>query len=230
MSSETSAPAPSRQAEFTTYDFAQLPVRERYKLLVGFIVPRPIGLISTLSPEGIPNVAAFSSLNLVASAPPTLVFSVSRRRDGRVKDTLANIQATKEFVVNMAVEGLLNAVAICGADFEPNINEAELAGLSLQQSTAVSPPRVLESPVQFECELLQLVEVADDAGKPGTSCLVIGKIKRLHISKNVLQDDVPDYDRLQPLAKLGGLSYSTIGSIIDHKIPAPSEVLAKTQA
>ncbi len=168
-------------------DPASLPWRSVYKLMTGSIVPRPIGWISTVDPAGAANLAPFSFFNGVASRPPTVVFSPTiRSTDGGSKDTLRNLRSTGEFVVNIVTEALAEAMVLTSTEFPPEVDEFRAAGLTAVPSASVSPPRVAESPIHFECTVQQIVEIGSG---PGGGSLVIGRIVHLHIDQAVLLGD-----------------------------------------
>jgi flavin reductase (DIM6/NTAB) family NADH-FMN oxidoreductase RutF len=199
-----------------------LPWRSVYKLLIGSVVPRPIGWISSINPEGQPNLAPFSFFNAVAANPPHVLFSpLIRGTDQRPKDTLRNVRSTGEFVVNIVTEGLAGAMNITATELSPNINEFELAGLTAAPSALVRPPRVAESPVHFECVVTQIIELGD---RPGSGSIVIGQVVHFHVSENVLFDgDKIDIKKLRPIGRLAGSAYCRVTDMFDLTRP-PSQI------
>ena len=134
-------------------------LKENHKIMIGSIVPRPIAFVSTKSNDGILNLAPFSYFNGVCSNPPTIMFAPARRGyDGLAKDTLNNIQDTKEFVVNLVSEEISDQMVACSTDFENEVDEFEVSGLTPVDCIKVKPPRVGESKVSFECKLNTIVE------------------------------------------------------------------------
>ncbi len=196
-----------------------LPWRSIYKLLIGSVVPRPIGWISSVNPEGQPNLAPFSFFNAVAANPPHVLFSpLIRGTDQRPKDTLLNVRATGEFVVNIVTEDLAEAMNLTATELPANINEFELAGLTAVPSITVRPPRVAESPVHFECIVTQIVELGD---KPGSGNVVIGRVVHIHASERVLfDDDKIDLAKLQPIGRLAGSTYCRVTDHFNLTRPA----------
>ncbi|MCO6450105.1 MAG: flavin reductase family protein [Caldilineales bacterium] len=187
-----------------------------HKLLLGSIVPRPIGWISTVDERGVPNLAPYSYFNAVSADPPCLMFSAQLRR-GSPKDTLANVQATGEFVVNIVTEKLAEAMNATSAEFPADVDEFQAAGLTAAASVAVRPPRVAESPIHFECRVYQIVPLTD--GELGGH-LVIGRIVHIHIHDDVLiGDDKIDLAALRPIGRLSGPSYVRINDIFDMTRP-----------
>ncbi len=186
-------------------DVSQLPFPEAYKLIAGTIVPRPIAWVSTISKNGTANLAPFSFFTAVCSNPPSLLFCPVNHPDGREKDTLVNIRDTKNFVVNIVPYELGQQMNITSGNYEREINEFKLAGLTEAKSTQVSAPRILESPVSFECELLNLVQVG--SGDGGSGHVVLGKIVYAHFREDLYRDGKVYLNPIQPLARLGGSDY-----------------------
>ncbi|MBT4155676.1 MAG: flavin reductase family protein, partial [Candidatus Marinimicrobia bacterium] len=155
------------------FDPNEIPFQETHKLMIGSIVPRPIAFVSTKSKDGKNNVAPFSYFNGVCSKPPTIMFAPARRGwDGQEKDTLINIRDTKEFVVNIVSESFAEKMVLCSTDFDSDVDEFEMSGITPIASQKVVPPRVGESKVSFECILNQIVEIGD--GTAGSGFVVIG--------------------------------------------------------
>lgn len=176
-----------------------------YRTLTEVVTPRPIAWVTTVDLEGAVNLAPFSFFNVFGSNPPVVVFSPTLRRDGTKKDTLANVEATGEFVVNAAVDPLSSAVNLASAELEPGQSEADHAGLSLVPSELVRPPRVAESPAHLECRLIQVMPVG---GGPASANLVIGEVVLIHVSDEVLDDKGHvDPRKLKSIARLGGDYY-----------------------
>jgi len=143
-------------------DLNALSEKERYKLLMSSVVPRPIAWVSSVDAEGRPNLAPFSFFNAVCSKPPTLLFCPGvRGLDGGTKDTYQNILTTKEFVINIVTEELAEAMNISATELPPEVDEFELAGLTAAPSVWVKPPRVAQSPVNYECVLKHVVQIGD---------------------------------------------------------------------
>ncbi|WP_199312223.1 flavin reductase family protein [Phormidium tenue] len=138
----------------------------RYKLLIGSVVPRPIAFVSSLSPEGVANLAPFSYFNAAGHKPLALMFSISLKPDGSEKDTLRNVRpanegGTGEYVINLAVESYAHQVAECAEPLPYGESEFDYVNLSPAPSRVIQPPRVAESPVAFECRTLQIVPVGE---------------------------------------------------------------------
>lgn len=177
-----------------------------YKLLTGAIVPRPIGWISTIDEDGVPNLAPFSFFNVVSGNPPHVLFCVSLRASEDLdKDTLRNVRVNGEFVVNIVTEDLAWAMNETAATLEPSINEFQHAGLTETPSTKIRPPRVAEAPIHFECRVTEIVNVGQ---KVGGSAVVIGEVVHIHVNDDfLLGDDKIDPDKLRPIGRMAGTDY-----------------------
>jgi len=184
--------------------------RENYKLLIGSILPRPIAFVSTISKSGIHNLAAYSFFNAITSNPPSVCFAPSRKSsDASKKDTLVNIEETGEFVINVVTENIVEQMNDTAPDFPPEVSEFEEVGLTPVDSQIVKAPRVLESPVNLECKLLQVVEIGP--AEPGGGFLVIGEIVLFHIQDALYNSGRIDTEMLNPISRLAGTEYATIG-------------------
>ena len=187
-------------------DPADHPFQDTHKLMIGSILPRPIAFVSTISSEGKHNVAPFSYFNGVCSKPPTIMFAPARRGwDGEEKDTLINIRDTNEFVVNIVSESFGKQMVMCSTDFEADVNEFDVSGLTAVESQKITPHRVGESKISFECTLNQIVEIGD--GTAGSGFLVIGTIVLFHIDDDIYDNGRILIDKLEPLGRLAGNWY-----------------------
>ena len=177
-----------------------------YKVLIGSVVPRPIAFVSSVSPDGVLNLAPFSFLTVASANPPVLVFSVSRRGtpDPR-KDTLRNIVTMREFVVNIVSEEFAEKMNLCSGEYPPEIDEFQVSGLTPIPSDLVKPPRVAESHVNMECRLLYTIEMS---GFPGAGNLVLGEVIRFHIDDALVSNYRIDPDKLRAIGRMGGASYT----------------------
>src|SRR5687768_57699 len=195
-----------------------LPYQSIYKILTGSVLPRPIGWISSLDLQGRPNLAPFSFFNVVCSNPPTVLFCpLIRGIDGNKKDTLNNVRATNEFVVNIVTESLLPAMNTSSVEALPGFNEFEFAGLTPAPSTVVKPPRVAESPIHFECKVREIIDIND---APGGGPIVIGTIVYIHVEDGILiGEDKINLTALQPVGRLAGGAYSRVTDIIELERP-----------
>ena len=188
--------------------------QERYKLLIGSVVPRPIALVSTVSEDGKFNIAPFSFFNIAATTPPSVMFTPIRKAGtGEKKDTLINIEQTKEFVVNIVPEGYIQPIHKTSTPYPSEVDEFQETGLTPIASDLVKAPRCKESPIQFECKLTQVVHVGNNT--PGSGDVVIGEIVRFHIEDELIENYRIDIEKLKPMARLAGNSYMKVGDIFD---------------
>ena len=196
-----------------------------YKILIGSVVPRPIGWISTVNASGQPNLAPFSFFNVVCAKPPTILFCpMIRSTDGEQKDTLNNVKAIGEFVVNIVSGELASKMVATSVEIAADVNEFELVGLETAPSVVVKPPRVAESPIHFECKVTQIVEIGNN---PGGGSVVIGEIVHLHVDERVLLgEDKIDLATLKPIGRLAGSAYVRVTDLFEMVRP-PSQIPRK---
>jgi flavin reductase (DIM6/NTAB) family NADH-FMN oxidoreductase RutF len=157
------------------YAASDLTPRDRYKLLAGFVLPRPIAWVTTVGPTGVVNAAPFSFFNVLCEDPPLCIFAVNPRPDGRAKDTLVNVQRSGEFVVNMTDEPLARAMHDSSGDFPPEIGEPDHLGLKLAPSTRLATPRLAAAPWAMECKVWKIMDI--DAKRQ----LIMGEGIHFHI-------------------------------------------------
>jgi flavin reductase (DIM6/NTAB) family NADH-FMN oxidoreductase RutF len=189
--------APMRSFNPADYDTGQI-----YKLMVGLIVPRPVALVSTVDKDGVANLAPFSFFSGVGSNPPTVLFCPSLRSSGdHRKDTLRNVEQTGEFVINVVSATIGAAANETAADVPPEVDEFLLAGLTPIASEAVRPPRVAESPAQFECKLLQIVFTGEGSG---AGVIVLGEIVRIHLRPELEHNFRIDPAALDAVGRMAG--------------------------
>ncbi len=193
-----------------TLDPAQIAPSDIYKLMIGMIMPRPIAFVSTVDAAGNRNLAPFSYFTACSSNPPVVCFCTSVRSGPRPhKDTLENIRATGELVVNIVSEEIAEQMNLCSAEVPPEVDEFELSGLTPLESDLVKPPRVAESKVQMECRLRQILVVSEE---PGGGSLVLGDVLRFHIEEALLDDQKGGYkidpDKLNAIGRMGGPIYT----------------------
>ncbi len=181
----------------------------KHNPFTALVAPRPIGWISSYGPDGEPNLAPYSFFNGVGYSPPQVIFSAGARGAGEeatAKDSLANVERTGCFVANLVTWDLREAMNITSAECPPEVNEFELAGLTMEEAQMVAAPRVKESPVHFECEL---VDIFPTKSRDGTSpnMIVLGEVVGIHIDESVITEDgMIDYAKTQPVARLGYLA------------------------
>lgn len=173
------------------------------RVLTGVVVPRPIALVSSVSTTGVVNLAPFSFFNAIAYDPATIVLGISRSAGWKDKDTLANIEATGEFVVNVVIDDIAVAMNSTAAEYPADVDEFEISGLTAAPCEIVSAPRVAESPVNMECRLNRVVAIGD-----GTKhALVIGEIALMHVRDDIINGHRIDHRRLKPVGRLAGNMY-----------------------
>ncbi|MEK6703422.1 MAG: flavin reductase family protein [Planctomycetota bacterium] len=194
-------------------DPASLAPADRYKLLIGCIVPRPIAWVSTVSVAGLPNLAPFSFFAGVGSDPMTLLFCPANTPQGGEKDTLANAKpvsqgGTGEFVVNVVPHALARQMAATAEPLPHGESEFALAGLEMAESVKVRAPRVALSPVSFECRTLQVIRT--NPGVPAGGNVVLGQVVHIHLAGNLVNDRLhTDPAALDAVGRMGGLGYCT---------------------
>lgn len=173
-----------------------------YKLLVGAVVPRPIAFVSTVSLEGVTNLAPFSFFTVASANPPVLCFTVSFREPR--KDTLVNIRETREFVVNIVSEEFAAKMNVTSAEYPYGVDEFAMSGLTPAPSDLVRPPRVKESHVNMECRLLQTIEVSNQS-MGGT--LILGQVVRFHVDDAMVEEFRIDPEKLGAVGRMAGNTY-----------------------
>ena len=189
------------------YDPTEHPLLETHKLMIGSIVPRPIAFVSTLSKDGFENLAPFSYFNGICSNPPSIMFCPARRGyDGKTKDTLNNIRDTEEFAVNIVSEDFAEQMVSTSTDFEPEVNEFEVSGLTPEPCQKIAPPKVAEAKISFECKLNKIIPVGNEG--PGGGFVVIGTIVLFHIDDDVYEDGYINLKKLRPIGRLAGNMYT----------------------
>jgi len=187
---------------------ADLSPKDAYALLISAVVPRPIAFVTTVDGDGAVNLAPFSFFSGVASRPPLLSLSIGQRRwqgEARPKDTLANLQSTRECVVHIPSEDLAAQVNASAAELPPGVSELDHCRLTPVPSLRVRPPRVAECPIAMECVLDQIVWV----GRPAVQALALVEVVCFHVDDAVWSDELRAVDtlRLRPLSRLGGTLY-----------------------
>lgn len=184
------------------------------------VAPRPIAWVSSLHPDGTINLAPYSFFNALTSDPPMVMISFNGyHQHGGEKDTLYNIKARGEFVVNMVPLELKEAMNVTTANVASEIDELALAGLTTEPSELVKPPRVKESPIHLECEFYQEIELPCTLPN-SINTMIIGTVLGVHISERVLVDGLVDLSRIKPLARLGYMQYTAVDELFAMNRPA----------
>jgi flavin reductase (DIM6/NTAB) family NADH-FMN oxidoreductase RutF len=179
------------------FDFATISPKDRYKLLVSTVVPRPIAWVVSQDLKGELNAAPFSFFNAFAGDPPVVGIGIGSHERVRPKDTRRNIRDTQQFVVNLVSEETATAMNVTAIEFEHGVNELAHAGLTTVPSSYVKPPRIAESPVSMECELLQIVELGPESG------LVLGRVLAMHVHEDFVLDPAKHYIDTPKLKLIG---------------------------
>ena len=174
-----------------------------YKLLIGSVVPRPIAFVSTVSSAGVFNLAPFSFFNAVCAEPPILTFAAGHRMPE--KDTLANVRATGEFVVNVVTEEIAERMNLCSGEYPAGVSEFEISDLTPVASDLVRAPLVLESPLNMECRVVQILDLST---KPRGGSLVIGEVIRFHVDQAITEEMRIDPEKLRAIGRMGGDLYT----------------------
>jgi flavin reductase (DIM6/NTAB) family NADH-FMN oxidoreductase RutF len=202
------------------WDTRSMETAEAFHLLNSLVAPRPIAWVSTLSEDGVGNLAPFSYFALGGANPPSCVIVPLNDRDGASKDTLRNIEATGEYVINVATRSVADALAQTSFPYDPGVDERIEVGLTARPSRTVAPPRVAESPIQFECRVHRIVPHGDG---PLASRYVIGEILRVHVDDELLDDDGrPDDTKIPFVARMGRAWYTAVTPETMFEIPRPA--------
>lgn len=191
----------------------------RHNPFKALVAPRPIAWVSSVSADGVANLAPFSYFNACADRPPTVMFAPNNPRpDGDGKDTLRNIEQTNEFVVNLAGYDLREPMNLTSAHVDPSIDEFELAGLTLAPSVHVKAPRVEEAPVSLECRLLTRLRLPSDHPAVENN-VVIGQVVGTHIAERIIRDGMIDMAAYRPVARLGYMDYTSVETVFEMLRP-----------
>lgn len=193
--------------EYLTITPGELKTRDLHRYMLGAISPRPIAFASTISGDGTPNLAPFSFFNVFSSNPPTVIFSPARRvRNNTTKDTLSNVYEVPEVVVNVVSHRIVQQMNLASSDYPYNVSEFEKAGFTPLPSELVRPPRVAESPVQFECKIVEIKPLGEHGG---AGQLIFGRVLRLHINQAVLtKERFIDPHKIDLVGRMGDAYYS----------------------
>lgn len=194
------------------FDLAEAESRDRYKLLSGLVVPRPIGWIGTRRPDGTYNLAPFSFFNLVSSNPPVVLFSGGNHSD-RPKDTTELAVETGEFSVNIVSESVVEAMAVTSGSYSADDDEFEIAGLTAEPGTKTGAPLVAESPANLECTVRQTIELGE------RTRLIIGDVVAIHVDEEVLDGTRINNDVLRAVGRMAGATY--IDTRARFEVPRP---------
>jgi flavin reductase (DIM6/NTAB) family NADH-FMN oxidoreductase RutF len=194
--------------------------REVYRLAITFVVPRPIALVSSLSPDGIRNLAPYSFFNLVSGNPPVLMVCPALTQEAGEKDTLRNIRAVKEFVVAVVTEDMARAMNECSAPLPPEKDEFLHSGLTPLPASRVRASLVKESPVNVECRLREIISMGE---QPGAGQVIFGNLLAIHVEDTVLssRDGLVDPLKLAAVGRLGRNGYCRTSGVFE--MPRPQQ-------
>ncbi|KAH9925854.1 uncharacterized protein BXZ73DRAFT_49698 [Epithele typhae] len=211
------------KAGWKVVDTAAVEPLVQYQLMISGIVPRPVAFVSSIGEDGVENLAPFSWFNMVTHNPPVISISVASNPTTKtgLKDTAANIKATKGFVVNIISETFVENANFSCIDAPTEVSEWPLTGLTKVPSDVVKPPRVKESAFSMECELFQTVDIIHPETKKHTTTLVLGLVKRIHVRNDTLNErGNVDITKLRPISRNGDISYARVGD--SFRIPRPA--------
>jgi len=192
-----------------------------HEMMVAMIMPRPIAWISTVDAQGIFNLAPFSMFMNVSLKPPIICVGMGWKRGGQKKDTLRNIEASKEFVINVVDEDLVEAMNRTAAEYPPQIDEFREAGLTAKKSSIVRAPRVAESPMSMECRLRQIMQFGEH---PGGGFLVLGEVLLFHVLDELYLKGEIDLSKLRHVGRLGGKLYCRTRDSFEMERPGGEKV------
>jgi len=213
--------AEGEKAGWKTVDTATEDPRKLYFTMISGIVPRPIAFVSTISEDGLGNLAPYSFFNMVSASPPVISFSCIRSKS-QDKDSERNIKATKGYTVNIISEPWIHQANMCSIDSPPNVSEWSMSGLTKEPSDQVKAPRVKESAFSMECELLQTIDIIHPTTKVHTATLILGHVKLIHIRNDVIEPvrGAVDPGKLRPVTRMGGRLYGRVseGYVLDRLV------------
>ncbi len=203
-------PTPSG-ADTVTFDFADLSARERYKLLIGAVVPRPIALVTTIDRSGVVNAAPFSFFNCLSADPPILALGVEYRPSGSQKDTGRNVRESLCFTVNIVSDALMRGMNICAVPFEPGVDELAEAGLTAMPGVKVACPWIGEAPAAFECRHHTTLGIGNSRE------IILGEVLYAHFRSDVVDatKHYVDHATLDAVGRMGGQGYARTRDYFD---------------
>ena len=211
--------------DHTHFDFAELTERQKYKILIGSVIPRPIALVTTVSREGAPNAGPFSFFNVLTHDPAIVAIGVENYADMRFKDTARNIRETGEFTVHICDDAMVEQMEICAIKFGPEVNEIEHAGLHTMPGTAVKSPRILEAPAALECRRYMTLELG-----PARE-IILGQVIGVHVRSDAVNPENHHIDQMKmdAIGRMGGHTYTRTRDQFDHVTMTPEQWLANNR-
>jgi len=205
--------------QHTHFDFSELTERQKYKLLIGTVIPRPIALITTVDRNGNPNAGPFSFFNVLTHDPAIVAIGVENYADMRFKDTARNVRETGEFTVHICDDAMVKQMEICAIKFGPEVNELDAAGLHTTPGTAVKSPRILEAPAALECRRYMTLELG-----PARE-IILGQVVGVHVRSDAV--DVSnlhiDQMKIDAIGRLGGHTYTRTRDQFDEVTKTPAQ-------
>ena len=191
--------------DHVSIDFARITERERYKLLIGSVVPRPIALVTTRHPDGTVNAAPFSFFNCLSADPAILALGVENQSDMSFKDTTLNVRLTEEFTVNVVDHAIMDAMNVCAVPFPSHVDELAEAGLTPVPGEAVGCPYIREAPIAFECRRYLTL------GLGKSREIILGQVVRMHVREDLIDNERFYIDQLalDAVGRMGGHGYTT---------------------
>jgi flavin reductase (DIM6/NTAB) family NADH-FMN oxidoreductase RutF len=197
-------------------DLASLDLKEAHDLLISAVLPRPIAFVSTIGKDGVYNLAPFSYFAVLSTKPAVVGIGIGRKRDGRKKDTQANVEFAKDFVINMVTESMAEAMNRASGEYPSHVDEFKEAGLTPAPSDLIRSPRVVESPVNMECKLMQILEFGEP---PRITSFIIGEMIRVHIKDEVWVDGGIKAHQLKAIGRMGEDFYCRTMDLFEMKRP-----------
>jgi len=213
----------SRPSSHTHFDFAQLTERERYKILIGTVIPRPVALVTTVSMDGVPNAGPFSFFNVLTHDPAIVAIGVENYADMRFKDTARNIRETGEFTVHIVDDALVSQMEICAIKFGPDVDELREAGLDTTPGLMVRSPRILAAPAALECRRHTTLQVG-----PARE-IILGEVLGVYVRSDAVDPSNLHIDQqiMDAIGRMGGHTYTRTRDQFDVKSLTPEEWAAR---
>ena len=211
--------------DHTHFDFAELTERQKYKILIGTVIPRPIALVTTVNRDGAPNAGPFSFFNVLTHDPAIVAIGVENYADMRFKDTARNIRETGEFTVHICDDTMVEQMEICAIKFGPDVNEIEHAGLHMVPGTGVKSPRILEAPAALECRRYMTLELG-----PARE-IILGQVIGVHVRSDAVNPENHHIDQMKmdAIGRMGGHTYTRTRDQFDHVTMTPEQWLANSR-
>ena len=213
----------TRPSSHTHFDFAQLTERERYKILIGTVIPRPVALVTTVSMYGVPNAGPFSFFNVLTHDPAIVAIGVENYADMRFKDTARNIRETGEFTVHIVDDALVSQMEICAIKFGPDVDELREAGLDTTPGLMVRSPRILAAPAALECRRHTTLQVG-----PARE-IILGEVLGVYVRSDAVDPSNLHIDQqiMDAIGRMGGHTYTRTRDQFDVKTLTPEEWAAR---